>query len=127
VEERLLDAGQIREMQGAGMEFGSHSMGHPHLTGLPSREAIGEIAGSRARIEDLLGGLCESFAYPYGEWDARVRELVAEAGYAAACTTRRAAARRGEDPLALPRINIRRYNVIPRFGYKLWRARRARP
>ena len=33
-------------------------------------------------------------------------------------------ARLEDDRLTLPRINVRRYNVIPRFAYKLWRAKR---
>jgi len=123
--EPMLEVGQIREMREGGMEFGSHTMGHPRLTSLSPSAARREIGDSRKRIEELVGAPCSAFAYPYGDWDAGVRELVAEAGYEAACTTRRAAARRTDDPLALPRINIRRYNVTARFAYKLWRARRA--
>lgn len=127
VAEPLLELGQIREMQEGGIEFGSHTMGHPHLTALATEEARREIAESRRRLEDSLCAPCRSFAYPYGDWDARVRGLVAEAGYEVACTTRRAAARPTHDRLALPRINIRRYNVTVRFAYKLWRARRVVP
>ncbi len=127
VAEPLLDLGRIREMQQAGIQFGSHTMGHPRLTELPPDAARREILESRSRIEDLLQTPCRAFAYPYGDWDAPVRQFVAEAGYEVACTTRRAAARRTDDPLALPRINIRRYNVTARFAHKLWRARRARP
>jgi len=124
VEGPLLGLPELREMQSAGIQFGSHTLTHPHLTALPPDQARREITQSRARIEQVLGFPCVTFSYPYGDWDERVRELVEEAGYEAACTTVRAAARRGGDPLALPRINIRRYNVIPRFAYKLWRARR---
>jgi peptidoglycan/xylan/chitin deacetylase (PgdA/CDA1 family) len=127
VSEPLLELGQIREMQKGGIEFGSHTMGHPHLTALGTEDARREIGESRRRLEDSLCTPCRSFAYPYGDWDARVRGLVAEAGYEVACTTRRAAARPTHDRLALPRINIRRYNVTARFAYKLWRARRVGP
>jgi peptidoglycan/xylan/chitin deacetylase (PgdA/CDA1 family) len=126
VEEALLGACDIADMQGAGIEFGSHTVTHPHLTGLPPAEVARELGDSRRRVEDLTGAPCLSVAYPYGDWDRVVRDLAAEAGYAVGCTTRRAAARREDDPLALPRINIRRYNVIPRFAYKLWRAERVR-
>lgn len=127
VAEPLLGLEQMREMQTAGIEFGSHTMGHPHLTALPREKARREIVESRRLLEDRLEAPCRSFAYPYGDYDAGVRELVDEAGYEAACTTRRAAARRTDDRLELPRINIRRYNVTARFAYKLWRARRASP
>ena len=124
--EPMLGLTEISEMRRAGIEFGSHTWSHARLTGLPEEEAAREIRGSRLRLEEALREACRSFAYPYGDWDERVREMVAAAGYEAACTTVRAAARPGDDPLALPRINIRRYNAIPRFAYKLWRAGRAR-
>ena len=127
VEEPMLSAEQIREMQAAGIEFGSHTLTRPHLTALSPEEAAREIADSKGRLEELLGRDCPAFAYPYGDWSPEVRALVAEAGYRVACTTRRAAARAEDDRLALPRINIRRYNVLPRFRYKLWRAMRSHP
>jgi len=126
VEEPMLGWEEIGEMQRAGLAFGSHTLNHPHLTALPTAEAKREITDSKKLLEDTLGEPCRSFAYPYGDWNRAVRELVAEAGYEAACTTVRAAARPGDDPLALPRLNIRRYNVTPRFAHKLWRAERAR-
>lgn len=127
VEEAMLTAEQIREMQAAGIEFGSHTLTHPHLTALSLGVAAREVAESRQRLQHLLGRDCSAFAYPYGDWSPEVRGLVAEAGYRVACTTRRAAARAEDDRLALPRINIRRYNVLPRFRYKLWRAMRSHP
>jgi peptidoglycan/xylan/chitin deacetylase (PgdA/CDA1 family) len=127
VAEPMLSWAQIAEMRREGLGFGSHTLSHVHLTQAEEGEAVREIAESRSRLEEALGEACLSFAYPYGEWNARVRELVQGAGYEVACTTVRSAARRGDDPLALPRINIRRYNVLPRFRYKLWRAERAGP
>ena len=124
VEEPMLSLAEIEEMRAAGLEFGSHTASHPHLTELSEAEARAEIVDSRARLAEALGAPCDSFAYPYGDWNPQVRDLVQEAGYQAACTTRRAAARPTDDPLALPRLNIRRYNIIPRFAAKLWQAGR---
>jgi peptidoglycan/xylan/chitin deacetylase (PgdA/CDA1 family) len=126
VAEPMLSLSQMQEMGAAGMEFGSHTCTHPHLTRLSLVEAAREVTESRARLEDAIGSPCLSFAYPYGDWNPEVRGLVAEAGYLAACTTKRASALLSDDPLTLPRINIRRYNILPRFRYKLWRARRRR-
>ena len=122
VAEPMLSLSEIEEMRETGLEFGSHTLSHAHLTLLSESEAQHEISGSRHALEQALGERCRSFAYPYGEWNQRVRDMVEQAGYEAACTTVRAAATPGDDPMALPRINIRRYNVIPRFAYKLWRA-----
>jgi peptidoglycan/xylan/chitin deacetylase (PgdA/CDA1 family) len=122
VAEPMLSRAEMEEMRGAGLEFGSHTLSHAHLTELSQGDARREISESRGELEQALGERCRTFAYPYGEWDRGVRDLVEEAGYEIACTTVRAAARPGDDPMALPRINVRRYNVVPRFAYKLWRA-----
>ncbi len=124
VAEPMLEASQMAEMQAAGISFGSHTVNHPHLTALSPAEVRTELVDSRRRLEDLLGKPCLTLAYPYGDWNRAVRDAAGEAGYEVACTTLRAAARAGDDPLALPRINVRRYNLLPRFAYKLWQARR---
>lgn len=126
VAEPMLSLAEMREMQAAGIEFGSHTLNHVRLSAAGEEEARRELVESRARLEELLGRPCRSLAYPYGDWSPRVRELAEAAGYQAACTTVRATARRGDDPLALPRINVRRYNPTLRLAWKLWRARRAR-
>ena len=125
VEEPMLSREQIGEMQAAGIEFGSHTLTHPHLTALSAEQAAREIADSKRQLEEVLGRDCPAFAYPYGDWNPELRGVVADAGYRVACTTRRAAARVQDDRLALPRINIRRYNVVPRLRHKLWRAMRS--
>jgi peptidoglycan/xylan/chitin deacetylase (PgdA/CDA1 family) len=126
VAEPMLSLSEIAEMREQGLEFGSHTLSHAHLTLLSEADAQHEISASRHALEQALGERCRTFAYPYGEWNQRVRDMVQQAGYEVACTTVRAAALPGDDPMALPRINIRRYNVVPRFAYKLWRAGQSR-
>jgi peptidoglycan/xylan/chitin deacetylase (PgdA/CDA1 family)/GT2 family glycosyltransferase len=79
---------QIREMQKYGIEFGSHSLTHPHLPDIPEQQLRCELAESKRRIEDALGVEVTSFAYPYGGVDRRVRSAVAEADYKLAFTSR---------------------------------------
>jgi len=122
----MLTAAEMAEMQRAGLAFGSHTLNHPHLTALPAADARRELVESRARLEEALGAPCLTLAYPYGDWNQGVRDLAAEAGYRLACTTVRAAARLTDDRLALPRLNVRRYNLLPRFAFKLWQAKRRR-
>jgi peptidoglycan/xylan/chitin deacetylase (PgdA/CDA1 family) len=83
----LLSAGQLKEMQRYGVEFGSHTLTHPNLTSLGHRELVRELRDSKDRLEDLLGAEVSAFAYPYGAVDRRVRSYVAEAGYRLAFTT----------------------------------------
>jgi peptidoglycan/xylan/chitin deacetylase (PgdA/CDA1 family) len=70
------------------------------------------------RLEDLLGARVDWFAYPYGEVDRRVRAAVAEAGYAAAVTTR-PGLNGWQDPLALKRLELSDLDTTLDFALKL--------
>ncbi len=102
----LMDREQILEMQEGGIEFGSHGLTHAHLTRLDPDAISEELQTSRARLGDLLGREVTTFAYPYGEWDTRVRESVERAGYRAAASVLAGWNHPGTDPLALRRIVV---------------------
>ena len=112
--EAMLDAAQIRELADAGCEIASHTLSHPHLTRLSDAELRMELVDARHALEDLLGRPVLGFAYPYGEYDARVREAVAAAGYRYATTCRQGVLVPTSDLLLLPRMNIR-WNTLPYF------------
>lgn len=58
---------QLREMAGAGISIGAHTVTHPILSRLETPEAVdAEILDSRACIEQQLGRPVDSFAYPNG-------------------------------------------------------------
>jgi len=119
VAEPMMSRQQIREMMEHGMEFGSHTWGHRHLTRIPLGEARREIADSKAKLEDMLGAAIQFFAYPYGQYNQAIRDLVEESGYLGACSTLTGVNVAGHDPYWLLRMNVRRYNYLPRFIYKL--------
>lgn len=88
VQERLMDAGAVREWIAAGHRIGSHTMTHPFLKQIPIEQAREEIFASRKSLEDTFGVPVEDFCYPYGISKApRIRDFVVEAGYRTACTT----------------------------------------
>src|SRR3989442_12057703 len=72
----LLTPGDMRSMESAGIEFGSHSVNHPWLTRLSESELVEELSRSR----DVLGSIVERplpvLAYPYGDVDRRVKHAV---------------------------------------------------
>jgi peptidoglycan/xylan/chitin deacetylase (PgdA/CDA1 family) len=88
VKEPLMDAAQIREWLTAGQQIGSHTRTHPRLTQIPLAAAREEIAGSKKSLEDRFGVRIDHFCYPFGDWNETVRDLVIEAGYKTACTSR---------------------------------------
>ncbi len=101
----LLRWSEVKEMAAAGMTFGSHTLSHPDLTMMAHRKAEEEIVGSKKRIEDSLGRAVESFAYPYGAFNAAVKTLV-QRHYSVACSTTLGFAGPTSDPLALERLDV---------------------
>jgi peptidoglycan/xylan/chitin deacetylase (PgdA/CDA1 family) len=76
---------QLRTMVAAGMTIGCHTRSHPYLTSLGQQRAWDEIAGAKAILE-ADGFNIDTFAYPYGAYNARVVDMVREAGFRTART-----------------------------------------
>ncbi len=74
---------QLKELQSAGMTIAAHTRTHPKLTA-PGCSLNDEIVGSREDIQHNLGTTPEFFAYPYGDWDDHVLDVVKSAGFRAA-------------------------------------------
>jgi peptidoglycan/xylan/chitin deacetylase (PgdA/CDA1 family) len=112
---------QLGELAEAGWEIGSHTRSHPHLTTLDDDALRSELVESRAEVQRRLGR-CDTLAYPYGDYDERVVEAAAAAGYGAAGTlpARLHAAR----PLAWPRVGIYHADDERRFRMKVSRQMR---
>jgi peptidoglycan/xylan/chitin deacetylase (PgdA/CDA1 family) len=97
-----------------GVEIGSHTVSHPHLTRLSDAELQRELGESKQRLEDELAAPCRFLAYPYGEHDERVRAAARAAGYAGAF-----ALRAGDgDTFAIPRIDLYRSDGRRRVALK---------
>ena len=103
---------QVRELSHLpGVEIGAHSQTHPFLTALPPANLAREVTAPKAFLEDLLGRPVESFSYPFGDSDARVRAAVRQAGYRTGCGTRRGANRTSPEWL-----NLRRWGIHETTG-----------
>lgn len=116
---RMLDAAELRRLQADGMEIGSHTVSHPRLPTTADAQLRRELADSRAALQDLLGAPVDSFAYPYGAWDARCAAAVAAAGYSSACTTRTGWALRDNDPYRLRRLTVFNTDTTSTLARKL--------
>jgi peptidoglycan/xylan/chitin deacetylase (PgdA/CDA1 family) len=102
---RPLSWAQLREMEDAGIDAGSHTVSHPILTNLMSNQLQSELRDSKLRLEDVLAHEVSLFCYPNGDTDDNVQREVAHAGYRCAVTTIHGLSGRDADPLALRRIN----------------------
>jgi peptidoglycan/xylan/chitin deacetylase (PgdA/CDA1 family) len=76
---------QLKTMVAAGMTIGCHTRSHPYLTSVGQQRAWDEIAGAKAILE-ADGFNIDTFAYPYGAYNARVVDTVREAGFRTART-----------------------------------------
>jgi peptidoglycan/xylan/chitin deacetylase (PgdA/CDA1 family) len=78
---------QVQAVARDGMVIGAHTMHHVDLDPLPAQLADIEIATSRAILQRLTGQAVLDFAYPYGDYDPAVMQLVREAGFRDAAAT----------------------------------------
>lgn len=82
---------ELREMAKNGATIANHTDGHPHLIRQQSYENFKEwqfrrkreIEYAQQRIQKEIGKSLNVFAYPYGEYDARLQTLLSELGYIA--------------------------------------------
>ncbi len=85
------------------VELGAHTVTHPFLDELTLSAAEDEIRSSKAALEQLIDRPVDSFAYPHGAHDARVRGLVVESGYRSAAAVKNVISHAGDDPWAVGR------------------------
>ena len=103
--ESLLAWREIQEMSRAGISFGSHTRTHPDLRKLSIEEAEEELASSKKAIADATGLPVDTFAYPYGAYDAALRNLAVQ-HFRLACSTHLGFVKRDSDLFALERIEM---------------------
>ncbi|MDQ3180906.1 MAG: polysaccharide deacetylase family protein [Acidobacteriota bacterium] len=101
---RLMTWNEIKELHHHGIEFGAHSLTHPDLTKIPLEQVRRELGESKTVIEDKLGSAVETFAYPYGKFNAAVKRLT-EQNYAAACSTNLGKVQERSDFYSLERVD----------------------
>jgi len=104
----------------AGLALGVHSATHRTLTELDDVELAAEITSSWEAIRSRTGTRPEFFAYPYGRWDARVRDAVRAAGYRGAVTLDYGLVHGHADPWALRRVNVPA--AISQPAFEAWAA-----
>ncbi len=83
----LMNLSQLRDWERAGHEIGAHTLNHVHLTKVTPEQALEEMTGSRAQLEQGLGHSVPLLAYPYGETSPDVCGLAKKAGFNAAFAT----------------------------------------
>jgi peptidoglycan/xylan/chitin deacetylase (PgdA/CDA1 family) len=97
---------QVSEVSASGIECGAHTHSHPQLDTLTVARAKEEIERSKKLLEDHLGQEVLSFAYPFGYFTTRIRQLVREAGFHSSCAVRHAMSVENDNPFSLARLMV---------------------
>jgi peptidoglycan/xylan/chitin deacetylase (PgdA/CDA1 family) len=123
---RFLDGSQLRELHHAGLEIGSHSMTHRHLSDLDDRELRAELRASKDRLEQLVGSPVVHLSCPNGRWSPRVAQFAKEVGYETISTSRIDRNFQDTDPSNLARFPVMRDTSIEEFSSLICGARLVR-
>ncbi|MEQ1760645.1 MAG: glycosyltransferase [Vicinamibacterales bacterium] len=102
----VLSLSALRRLAAEGVSLGGHTHTHPALTQLSVSEAAEQIRRSRDELVEHTGYMPRVFAYPFGDHNDAVVDLVREAGFAIAVTCLDGHNRVGDDPCRLRRTNI---------------------
>ena len=104
----MLGADQLLALHRAGMEIGAHTVSQAALSSLSNAGARAEIAGGRARLEQIIQAPVRLFAYPRGkpgcDFEQRHASMLRSQGFDAAVTTAQGAARPETNIYELPRF-----------------------
>ncbi len=116
---------EIRDLNRAGITFGSHTVNHPKLATLPEAELRAELVVSRQTIERELSRPIDTFAHPYAfpeadrDYVRRYRRCVTEAGYRYAVTTTIGRTTASDAPDLIKRLPVNGADDAAFFAAKL--------
>jgi len=116
----LMSWDNAREMAAGGIQFGSHTVTHPHLNELEARAVELEVQDSRRQIEEQLEQSITHFSYPNNSTNPSVYYALRKAGYTHACTYRNHyVGGPGHNLLTLQRIIVLSTDTLEDFAAKV--------
>ena len=104
--DRFMTWDEILKMDRNNISFGSHSNSHTIMTHLSLEEVKSELKASKQTIQSILGHKIISFAYPNGNFNEDISNLVKATGYHIAFTTMPGKVVNSDDAYSIKRINI---------------------
>lgn len=115
---------EVEEMKATELiSFGSHTVSHEILTTVTEKEVCSELVDSKNELleKGVMDNSCLSFCYPNGGFTREITEMVRDAGYQIAVTTRDGWNQNDENIVALNRVGIHQdmTSSIPLFASRL--------
>jgi len=115
----LLSSEQVDELRERGITIGAHTRRHPELPEQSDEAVEEEVGGSREDLRSRFGEVA-TFAYPFGLFDERAVAAAADAGFEGACTVEPRLVSLLDDPLRVPRVEVRAGESSLRFLLNVW-------
>jgi len=103
-------------------EIGAHTMDHPLLTEISAERAEKQITDSKNYLEKIMGKQIKMFAYPAGDFNALIVNIVKSHGFKGARTTKDWSFDLPENDFEMP-TSLHVYPYPLRFGTSSVRAR----
>ncbi len=103
---------EVRELDAAGIEFGSHTVTHPKLKDLSVTEIEREVRESKQEMEDQIGSKVRCFSYPFAfpelrrSFVANLRDALCRSGYEFGVSTIIGTTDHTDDPLFMRRLPV---------------------
>jgi peptidoglycan/xylan/chitin deacetylase (PgdA/CDA1 family) len=101
------------------VDFGSHTAYHTILTKCSAEEKEKEIKGSFYRLEQLLNTKVTSFAYPNGDYDDTIIDILKKNGIKVARSIDAGLNKRNSDPFRLKVTGVSDNASIPKLASEL--------
>lgn len=119
-----MDWKQLKEVSEGGIEIGNHTHSHDYFLNLPERLRYDrfrrELDKSQQLIQENLGIEPESFAYPFGEFDEKMKRIVQDGGFKSAVAQNSGVIYSGTDLYMCPRFPMSEsYSAPEKFASKL--------
>lgn len=115
----LMSDEQVRTVQEMGFEIGAHSLDHFPLTLLSEEDIEYEVTRSKEAIEDVLMEPIQTFSYPYGSVDERVKKIVSDSGFLFACGVYSGAAKFSQTMMDFRRLAVNQETSRLKFLFTL--------
>ncbi len=106
----FLTWGQLDSLREAGIEIGNHSHSHSYFLDMPQEVYLEnfrqDVTKAQRLFREHLGMEPEVFAYPYGEYDEPMKEVIRNLGFIAGTAQNSGVVLKGLDNFALPRFPV---------------------
>ncbi len=122
IEDQMMTWSEVKQMQSAGIRFGSHTMTHPVVSRLQSSEMQYELGKSKSIIEQQIGDRVVDFSFPFGQSDDcgnNAAALAGRFGYLSAVTSIAGTNVSGVDPVMLRRSSLVEESSLSLFALRL--------